>query len=203
MPSPTCASTSSSKLRQGRRHAELEAESARLHPQLLDRKRPLWKIHVFEGLAPGPNGERRVAMYTQLHHAAVDGQAAVALANALLDLTPEPRALELKPSRRRRSSELDMTEMLRGVIASQASKVAHIVRGLPSTVGTLKDAATDVVAHTPLLGGKARGRQPDAGAAHAASTCRSPKACLRQRHAAAARPEGLAARTAPPSTTWC
>jgi diacylglycerol O-acyltransferase len=31
-----------------------------------------------------------------------------------------------------------MTEMLRGVIASQASKVVHIVRGLPSTVGTLE-----------------------------------------------------------------
>jgi diacylglycerol O-acyltransferase len=55
-------------------------------------RRPLWKFHVFEGLAPGPNGQRRAAMYTQLHHAAVDGQAAVALANALLDLTPEPRA---------------------------------------------------------------------------------------------------------------
>ena len=50
-----------------------------------------------------------------------------------------------------------MTEMLRGVIASQASKVAHIIRGLPATVGTLKDAATDVVAHTPLLGGTAKG----------------------------------------------
>jgi diacylglycerol O-acyltransferase len=45
-----------------------------------------------------------VAIYTQLHHAAVDGQAAVALANALLDLSPEPRRLELRPSRRRRSS---------------------------------------------------------------------------------------------------
>jgi diacylglycerol O-acyltransferase len=63
--------------------AELEAEVGRLHPVLLDRKRPLWKFHVFEGLAPG--AERRaqaVAIYTQLHHAAVDGQAAVALANA-------------------------------------------------------------------------------------------------------------------------
>ena len=35
---------------------------------------------------------KRVAMYTQLHHAAVDGQAAVALANAILDLSPQPRA---------------------------------------------------------------------------------------------------------------
>ena len=77
---------------------ELEAQVGALHPVLLDRKRPLWKMHVFEGLAPSPNGRKRVALYTQLHHAAVDGQAAVALANALLDVTPEPRAIEVRPS---------------------------------------------------------------------------------------------------------
>ena len=134
--------------------ADLEAAVAQLHPQLLDRKRPLWKFHVFEGLAPGPQGQRRVAMYTQLHHAAVDGQAAVALANALLDLSPTPRALELRPSKRQRVFKLDMTEMLRGVLANQASKVAAIIRGLPSTVGTLKNAATEAVSHSSLLGGK-------------------------------------------------
>jgi diacylglycerol O-acyltransferase len=80
-------------------------------------------------------------MYTQLHHAAVDGQAAVALANALLDLTPEPRCAGDQGVRRQKVFRLDMTEMLRGAIASQASKVAHIIRGLPATVGTLKDAA--------------------------------------------------------------
>ena len=46
-----------------------------VNPVLLDRKLPLWKFHVFEGLAPGANGRRRVALYSQLHHAAVDGQA--------------------------------------------------------------------------------------------------------------------------------
>ena len=134
--------------------ADLEAAVAQLHPQLLDRQRPLWKFHVFEDLAPGPGGRRRAAMYTQLHHAAVDGQAAVALANALLDLTPEPRKLELKPSRRQKVFKLDMTEMLRGVIANQAGKIASIIRELPSTVGTLKNAATEAVSHASLLTGK-------------------------------------------------
>ena len=31
---------------------QLEAQVAALHPVLLDRKRPLWKFHIFEGLAP-------------------------------------------------------------------------------------------------------------------------------------------------------
>jgi WS/DGAT/MGAT family acyltransferase len=134
--------------------ADLEDAVARLHPQLLDRSRPLWKFHVFENIAPGPGGRRRAALYTQLHHAAVDGQAAVALANALLDLSPEPRKLELRPSSRQKVFKLEMTEMLRGVIGNQAGKIAQIIRELPATVGTLKNAATEAVSHASLLGGR-------------------------------------------------
>ncbi len=141
------------KLAKGAGLHELEDEVGRLHPVLLDRKRPLWKFHVFEGLAPSPNGRKRVAMYTQLHHAAVDGQAAVALANAILDLSPEPREIEARPSGRPKTFRLDMTEMLRGVIANQAQKVAQIVKDLPSTVGTLKDAASKAAANSALFGG--------------------------------------------------
>jgi len=77
--------------------AQLEAYVARLHSGLLDRSRPLWESYVFEGLADG-----RVAVYTKLHHAAVDGQAAVELANALFDATPTvrevpPPAFEVEP----------------------------------------------------------------------------------------------------------
>jgi WS/DGAT/MGAT family acyltransferase len=142
------------KLPKGSGLRELEAEVSRLHPVLLDRERPLWKMHVFEGLAPGANGHRRVGLYTQLHHAAVDGQAAVALANAIMDLSPVPRAIEARSSRRNKVFRLEMTEMLRGVIGNQAQKVAEIVRGLPSTVGTLKNTASRVISGSSLLGGK-------------------------------------------------
>ncbi|MBL8344829.1 MAG: wax ester/triacylglycerol synthase family O-acyltransferase [Rubrivivax sp.] len=141
--------------------AELQAEVGRLHPVLLDRRRPLWKFHIFEGLAPGATGRRRVAMYTQLHHAAVDGQAAVALANAILDTTPEPRAVEARSSKREKTFEIGMTEMLRGVLGSQAQKVAQIIRELPGTVGTLGSAAGQAVSRgaLPLLGaGKGKGQ---------------------------------------------
>ncbi len=143
------------KLSKGAGLAELEAEVSRLHPVLLDRKKPLWKFYVFEGLAPSAQGRRRVGLYSQMHHAAVDGQAAVALANVLLDVTPEPRDIEVRPSKRPRTFRLEMTEMLRGVLGSQAQKVAQIVRNLPSTVGTLKDAASSAVSTSQLLTGKA------------------------------------------------
>ena len=137
--------------------ADLEAQVGRLHPVLLDRKRPLWKMHVFEGLAPGPNGRKRVGLYTQLHHAAVDGQAAVALANAILDVAPSGREIEARLSKRTKTFRLGMTEMLRGALGHQVQLVAGIIKDLPSTAGTLKDAAKQALSTSSLLGGKGSG----------------------------------------------
>ena len=148
----------SKSARSGDGMAALEAQVAALHPVLLDRRKPLWKFHVLEGLAPSSDGRKRIGLYSQLHHAAVDGQAAVALANAILDLTPEPRAIELKASPRARQFRLSMGESLRGALASQIEQVKNIVKELPSTVGTLGGAAgsalRSTLANSTLFGGK-------------------------------------------------
>ncbi len=120
--------------------AELEKQVGKIHPVLLQRDRPLWKFHVFDGLAPGPEGEKRFAMYTQLHHAAVDGQAAVALAHAILDLSPEPRAITEQPGRHRKG-RLALTVMLRGALSNQLEQVGNLVKALPSTVGAISQVA--------------------------------------------------------------
>jgi diacylglycerol O-acyltransferase len=127
-------------LPRGSGQAELEAQVGRLHPVLLRRDRPLWKFHVFDGLAPGPNGEKRCAMYTQLHHAAVDGQAAVALAQAVLDLSPEPREIVLRPPREKKG-QLGMAEMLRGALANQVQQLGKLVAALPEAVGAISQVA--------------------------------------------------------------
>lgn len=124
--------------------AELQAQVGALHPVLLNRDRPLWKFHVFDGLAPGPDGEPRRALYTQLHHAAVDGQAAVALAQAILDLGPEPREVAVKPTRRRKG-QLGLAEMLRGAVANQVMQLGGIVKALPGAVGALTQVAGGAV----------------------------------------------------------
>jgi diacylglycerol O-acyltransferase / wax synthase len=147
-------STGKFAAKQGDGLQALHQQVSKLHPVLLDRSKPLWKFHVFEGLGPSESGLKRVALYSQLHHAAVDGQAAVALANAILDVTDKPRALEVKPSTRKKTFQLDMTEMMRGVLGHQAQKVATLVRNLPDTMGTLKDAASTLAAGSKLLGGK-------------------------------------------------
>ena len=86
----------------------LEEQISLLHPHLLDRSKPLWRMHVIEGLPRSANGCRQVGVYSQLHHAAVDGQAAVALANVLFDPTPEPRTIEMRPSQRRKTFQIGM-----------------------------------------------------------------------------------------------
>ncbi|OPF65748.1 hypothetical protein BC358_03210 [Hydrogenophaga sp. H7] len=132
--------------------ALMEAQVSLLHPVLLDRHRPLWKMHVIEGLPRSANGRKQVGIYTQLHHAAVDGQAAVALANVLFDLTPEPRDIEIRLSRRTRTFRLDMVEMLRGALSHEAVQVARIVRDLPATLGTVAGTARSVLSAKNLLG---------------------------------------------------
>ena len=87
----------------GSGQAELERQVGVLHAVMLDRSRPLWKFHVFDGLANGPDGTRRFAMYTQLHHAAFDGKAAVALGQVILDLSPAPGSPHLMGAKRKSS----------------------------------------------------------------------------------------------------
>ena len=127
-------------LPKGSGQAELEAQVGQLHPVLLDRSRPLWKFHVFDGLANGPQGQKRFAMYTQLHHAAVDGQAAVALGHAILDLSPAPREIAVAPQRHARR-QLGLADMLRGALANQFDLVVNAVKAIPGTVGVLSQMA--------------------------------------------------------------
>ena len=126
--------------------AELEAQVAALHPVLLDRDRPLWKFHVFEGLEPGPDGEKRIGLYTQVHHAAVDGQAAVALATVLFDLGPDSQkhARELPvPAPRARRGQLGTTALLRTALAGQWQQTLSLAKALPGAAGAISSMAGD------------------------------------------------------------
>jgi WS/DGAT/MGAT family acyltransferase len=66
--------------------AQLEATVARLHGERLDRTRPLWQFTIIEGLEDG-----RAALYSKVHHAALDGGAGMVLTQAMYDVTPQPR----------------------------------------------------------------------------------------------------------------
>jgi diacylglycerol O-acyltransferase len=105
--------------------AQLEAAVARLHAQPLDRSRPLWRFHVIEGLADGG-----LAFYTKIHHATLDGAAGVALAHALLDLTPTPR--KVPAARPRRSDHPGMVALVGTALRASGIQTVDLVRRLPS-----------------------------------------------------------------------
>lgn len=59
------------------RYLELFALVGRLHGTLLDRSRPLWEVHLIEGLA-----NRQFALYIKMHHAAIDGIGGIQMINS-------------------------------------------------------------------------------------------------------------------------
>jgi diacylglycerol O-acyltransferase len=67
---------------------ELLELCGRLHSTRLAWERPLWEVHVIEGLRDG-----RVAVYTKLHHALVDGISAMRLMQSTLSSDAELRDL--------------------------------------------------------------------------------------------------------------
>lgn len=85
------------------RDAQLWELVEELHAVPLDRRQPLFRIHFIEGLAGG-----RFAMYSQIHHAIVDGVSGLARTAAALNDAPRPRDLRAiygveVPPRKRRS----------------------------------------------------------------------------------------------------
>ena len=67
---------------------QLSEQVARLHARPLDRSRPLWEIYLISGLHGG-----RAAIYSKIHHAAIDGISGGDILTAVLDVSPEGRAL--------------------------------------------------------------------------------------------------------------
>lgn len=67
------------------RYRELFALVSRLHSTLLDRSRPLWEMHLIEGLE-----NHQFATYSKFHHCAIDGAGSMHLLNSMY--TPNARA---------------------------------------------------------------------------------------------------------------
>ncbi len=65
---------------------QLAEQVARLHARHLDRRRPLWELYLIHGLSGG-----RIAIYTKVHHAAIDGVSGNDILTAVLDTSPDGR----------------------------------------------------------------------------------------------------------------
>jgi diacylglycerol O-acyltransferase len=97
--------------------AQLAEQVARLHARPLDRRRPLWEIYLVTGL-PG----NRAAVYTKIHHSAVDGVSGTELLTVLFDLAPAGR--ELPASQPFRPERRPPPAALAGLAALAAARLA-------------------------------------------------------------------------------
>ena len=113
--------------RPGRR-SQLEELVGRLHSNFLDRSRPLWEFYVIDGLESG-----QVAIYTKIHHAAMDGASSQMLINTLYDPTPEPRALA-PPQRKGGKSKVRIEEVLRGVAGHFVRQEIRALQAVPEVL---------------------------------------------------------------------
>jgi diacylglycerol O-acyltransferase / wax synthase len=124
--------------------AQLCEQVARLHARPLDRRRPLWEIYLITGLDKG-----RIAVYTKIHHAAIDGVSGAELLTVLLDLSPDGRELpESKPF-------APAAPPHRAVLAARAT--ARLAWRPVETVRIARDVVRAIPqlapALTPLVGG--------------------------------------------------
>ena len=126
------------KLRAPGSHNALMGLVGRLHAEPMDRSHPLWQLVVIEGLADG-----RVALYSRLHHALLDGKGGIALARALLDTEPEPNRRESMAA-----AAPDSVPTGRARLAKRAAgaTVGSLGRWLRATPGTVRLAASGAAA---------------------------------------------------------
>lgn len=131
--------------------AQLERRVAKLHAELLDRERPLWRFYVIEGLASG-----EVAWYSKVHHAALDGAAGVKLAEALLD--PSPRGRRIAPPAARKLEESPgLATLLGAAITKSVGGYGKALRALPDAARLVSDGLGAVSSLIRPAGGRRGG----------------------------------------------
>jgi diacylglycerol O-acyltransferase / wax synthase len=110
--------------------AQFEDCAGRLHAELLDRSRPLWQLVIIDGLQSG-----QAAYYFKVHHAVVDGQSGVMLAQVLFDLTPKPR--RIAAGALTQAEHPGRAELAAAALRHDIGQYVKLVRHLPEVAKTL------------------------------------------------------------------
>lgn len=133
---------------------ELLAFVSAEHSHLMDRERPMWEVHLIEGLK-----DRHFAIYTKVHHSLVDGVSAMRMATRMLSDNPEDTGLppiwdlprRARPDRDDPGSSLwhSITHLL-GMSGKQLGTIPTVAKELLKTINQArKDPAYDSIFHAP------------------------------------------------------
>jgi WS/DGAT/MGAT family acyltransferase len=116
---------------------QLAEQAARIHARPLDRAHPLWELYVIQGVAGG-----RVAMFTKIHHAAIDGVSGAEILSVMLDPSPEGR--DMLPATRDDNPEQ---------VPGQLSMLGRGLAGLPRAQMRAARAVPQTLAHLDSIPG--------------------------------------------------
>jgi WS/DGAT/MGAT family acyltransferase len=110
--------------------AKLMALVGKLHSEALKRELPMWQFVVIDNVEPGI-----VALYIKVHHALLDGQGGIALAQALLDMHPTtPRRGKAATSPTAVGATPSAGDLARLATRSTIGQFANLLRALPATL---------------------------------------------------------------------
>lgn len=117
----------------------------RLHSTRLALDRPLWEVHLIEGLRDG-----RVAMYTKMHHALVDGVSSMRLLQRVL--SQDPHDLDMEPMwsavhARSRSEEEPTASNGGGSLAELSATALRTALGISAEAAGLPAALLKTLSH--------------------------------------------------------
>lgn len=132
---------------------ELGILVSRLHSHPLDFNRPLWEMHIIEGLE-----NNRFAIYTKFHHSLIDGVSGVRMLQRLMSTDPSdrtrPPAWSMKPEKR--SAKNTAKNELKAPTAENALKdmSAELLETAKGGIGTIRELRR---AFQRLIGARASG----------------------------------------------
>jgi WS/DGAT/MGAT family acyltransferase len=117
---------------------QLEECVADLHTPRMDRERPLWELHVIEGLA-----DDRIALYVKTHHAGLDGASAQVFLQSFVDKAPRPGRSGTPPPRLHAVEHANAADLLFAGLRHQAGEMARLPRLFTGLAGRLPGSVRD------------------------------------------------------------
>lgn len=115
-------------------HAQLGEQVARIHARPLDRTRPLWELYLIHRVEGG-----RQAVYSKVHHAAIDGVSGAEILATIMDVTVEPRSVEPPLEFWDPEPLPGLGDLLVKGLASMAAQPLEAARILPGALPHLAD----------------------------------------------------------------